>query len=122
MRNAKAKVTTGTIKSVKAGVLRENRNLGDHFCLFSLYYDYCEGANWNHLALSSLMELTTYVFRPSFFYFLFYQFFSQQVRVGGRNKNKNKIHLDHFPIELKWMSVLLFHFNSIGNGPIEFYF
>ena len=39
--------------------------------------------------------------RPSFFYFLFYRFFSQQVSVGGRNKNKNKIHLDHFPIELK---------------------
>ena len=32
-------------------------------------------------------------------YFLFYRFFSQQVSVGGRNKNK--IHLDHFPIELK---------------------
>ena len=39
--------------------------------------------------------------RPSFFLFLFYRFFSQQVRVGGRNKNKNKIHSDHFPIELK---------------------
>ena len=38
---------------------------------------------------------------PEFFYFLFYRFFSQQVSVGGRNKNKNKIHLDHFPIELK---------------------
>ena len=34
-------------------------------------------------------------------YFLFYRFFSQQVSVGGRNKNKNKIHSDHFPIELK---------------------
>ena len=42
-----------------------------------------------------------FVFRPSFFYFLFYRFFSQQVSVGGRNKNKNKIHSDHFPIELK---------------------
>ena len=39
--------------------------------------------------------------RPSFFYFLFYRLFSQQVSVGGRNKNKNKIHSDHFPIELK---------------------
>ena len=39
--------------------------------------------------------------RPYFFYFLFYRFFSQQVSVGGRNKNKNKIHSDHFPIELK---------------------
>ena len=27
------------------------------------------------------------IVRPSFFYFLFYQFFSLQVRVGGRNKN-----------------------------------
>ena len=35
-------------------------------------------------------------------FFLFYRFFSQQVSVGGRNKNKNKIHSDHFPIELKW--------------------
>ena len=35
------------------------------------------------------------------FYFLFYRFFSQQVRVRGRNINKNKIHLDHFQIELK---------------------
>ena len=34
-------------------------------------------------------------------YFLFYRFFSQQVSVRGRIKNKNKIHLDHFPIELK---------------------
>ena len=30
---------------------------------------------------------------------LFYKKFSQQVRVGGRNKNK--IHSDHFPIEFK---------------------
>ena len=34
----------------------------------------------------------------SSYYFLFFRFFSQQVR---RNKNKNKIHSDHFPIELK---------------------
>ena len=33
-------------------------------------------------------------------YFLFYRFFSQ-VRVEGRNKNKNDIHSDHFQIELK---------------------
>ena len=55
--------------------------------------------------------------RPSFFYFLFYQFFSQQVRVGGRNKNKNKIHSDHFPIELKSKETgfrVSFDFNSIG--------
>ena len=36
--------------------------------------------------------------RPSF-YFLFYRFLSQQVRVGGRNENKIKS--DLFPIELK---------------------
>ena len=42
---------------------------------------------------------TADLLRPSFFYFLFYRFFSQQASVGGRNKNK--IHSDHFPIELK---------------------
>ena len=31
--------------------------------------------------------------------FCFTDFFSQQVMVGGRNKNENKIHSDHFPIE-----------------------
>ena len=36
-----------------------------------------------------------------FFIFCFTDFFSQQVSVGRRNKNKNKIHSDHFPIELK---------------------
>ena len=36
---------------------------------------------------------------PSFFYFLFYRFLSQQVRVGGQYKNK--IHSDHFPITCK---------------------
>ena len=63
--------------------------------------------------------------RPSFFYFLFYQFFSQQVRVGGQNKNKNKIHSDHFPIELKsketWNCVS-FDFNSIGKFRMNFIF
>ena len=52
--------------------------------------------------LSSLYVCAYYVkftLRPSFFQFLFYRFFSQQVSVGGRNKNK--IHSDHFPIELK---------------------
>ena len=54
--------------------------------------------------------------RPSFFYFLFYRFFSQQVSVGGRNKDKNKIHSDHFPIELKSKETqcVSFDFNSIG--------
>ena len=42
-------------------------------------------------------------------YFLFYQFFSQQVRVGGRNKNKNKIHSDHF----RKPSILI----QLENGP-----
>ena len=54
--------------------------------------------------------------RPEFFYFLFYRFFSQQVRGGGRNKNKNKIHSDHFPIELKLketQNCFSFNFNSI---------
>ena len=52
--------------------------------------------------------------RPSFFYFLFYRFFSQQVSVGGRNKNK--IHSDHFPIELKSKEThcVSVDFNSTG--------
>ena len=43
----------------------------------------------------------------NFYFFLFfvYRFFSQQVSVGGRNKNKNKIHSDHFPIEFNWKMV-----------------
>ena len=45
-------------------------------------------------------DLLTYrLLRPSFFYFLFYRFFLQQVSVGGRNKNK---------------SCVSFDFNSIG--------
>ena len=55
--------------------------------------------------------------RPEFFYFLFYRFFSQQVRVGGQNKNKNKIHSEHFPIELKLKETrnrVSFNFKSIG--------
>ena len=60
-----------------------------------------------------------------FFYFLFYRFFSQQVSVGGRNRNINKIHWVHFPIELKSKETrnsVSFNFNSIGNGSNEFYF
>ena len=53
-------------------------------------------------------KIAVKVFRPSFFYFLFYRFFSQQVSVGGRNKNKNKIHSDHFPIELKSKNTVVF--------------
>ena len=43
--------------------------------------------------------------------------FSQQVGVGGQNKNTNKIHSDHFPIELKskeTQNCVSFDFNSIG--------
>ena len=46
-------------------------------------------------------------------YFLSCLFFSQQVRIGGRNKTKNEIHSDHFLIELKSICVSL-DFNSIG--------
>ena len=60
-----------------------------------------------------------------FFIFCFTDFLSQQVCVGGRNKNKNKIHSDHFPIELKsketqgvFPSILI----QLENGPNEFYF
>ena len=58
--------------------------------------------------------------RPSFFYFLFYRFFSQQVSVGGRDKNKNTIHSDHFPIELKSKETQILI--QLENGPNEFYF
>ena len=50
-----------------------------------------------------------------FFYFLFYRSFLQQVRVAGRNKNK--IHSDHFPNELKSKETqfcVSLDFNSIG--------
>ena len=62
-----------------------------------------------------------YPLRPSFFNFLFYRFFSQQVSVGGRNKNK--IRSDHFPIELKsketqFPSILI----QLENSPNELYF
>ena len=55
--------------------------------------------------------------RPCFFLFFVLQIFSQQVSVGGRNKNKNKVHSDHFPIELKSKEThncVSFDFNSIG--------
>ena len=55
--------------------------------------------------------------RPSFLLLFFYRFFSHQVMVGGRNKNKNKIHSDSFPIELKSKKTrnrVSFDFNSIG--------
>ena len=60
--------------------------------------------------------------RPSFFYFLFYRFFSQQVSVGGRNKNKNKKFPDHFPIELKSKETFPSILIQLENGPNEFHF
>ena len=50
------------------------------------------------------------------FYFLFYRIFSQQVSVGEQNKNKNKIHSDHFPIDQnrRKHNCVSFDFNSIG--------
>ena len=51
-----------------------------------------------------------------FLYFLFYRFFSQLDRVGGRNINK--INSDHFPTELKsketqTRNCVTFDFNSV---------
>ena len=69
------------------------------------------------LSASIRVSSLQYCLGQSFFYFLFYRFFSQQVRVGGRNKNKNKIHSDHFPSELKLKETrnrVSFNFNSIG--------
>ena len=60
-----------------------------------------------------------------FLFFVLSNFFLQQVRVGGQNKNKNKIHLDDFPIELKSKETR-FAFPSIiiqlENRPNKFYF
>ena len=54
----------------------------------------------------------------AFIYLLYYLFVSQQVRIGGRDKNK--INSDHFPIELKSKETQ-FMFPSIliqfENGP-----
>ena len=57
-----------------------------------------------------------------FFLFVVLPIFSQQVRVGGRNKNKNKIHSDHFPIDLKSIFVFPSILIQLENGPNEFYF
>ena len=46
--------------------------------------------------MTRLIEMYILILEAKVFYLLFYRFFSQQVRVGGRNKNKNKIHSDHF--------------------------
>ena len=62
-----------------------------------------------------------YYIRPSIFYFLFYRFFRN--KLGSEDeKNKNKIHSDHFPIELKskifvFPSILI----KLENGPNDFY-
>ena len=67
--------------------------------------------------LTSRYQVSVYRTNGPLVYFLFYRFFSQQVRVGGRNKNKNKIHSDHFPTELKskeTRNCVSFDFNSIG--------
>ena len=54
-----------------------------------------------------------------FFIFCFTDFFSQ-VSVGGRNKNKSKI---HFPIESTSQETQLpFILIQLENGPNEFYF
>ena len=64
-----------------------------------------------------------YILGHCFFIFCITVFFSQQVRVGGRNKNK--IHSDHFPIELKsrkhkiMISLILIQFE---NGSNEFFY
>ena len=54
-----------------------------------------------HGASRHRCTLTCYCLGHCFFIFCFTDFFWQQVSVGGRNKNKNKIHSDYFPIELK---------------------
>ena len=62
------------------------------------------------------MSVLHFSVRPSFFYFLFYRFFSPQVKVRGLNKNKNKIHSNDFPIALKSKETrnsVSFDFNSI---------
>ena len=56
------------------------------------------------------------IFSGHHFLFFVLPIFFQQVRVGGRNKNKNKIHSDHFRIELKSKETrnrVSFDFNSI---------
>ena len=41
--------------------------------------------------------------RPEFFIFCFTDFFRSKLVSEDGNKNKNKIHSDHFPIELKFL-------------------
>ena len=69
-------------------------------------------------AYFSLTDFFFFIFflpKAIVFYFQFYRFFSQQVRVRGQNKNK--IHSDRFPIELKLKETrncVSFDFNSVG--------
>ena len=52
-----------------------------------------------------------------FFIFCFTDFFHNKLGSEDEIKNKNKIHLDHFPIELKLKETrfcVSFNFNSIG--------
>ena len=54
-----------------------------------------------------------------------FSFFVLQIFFATRqNKNKNKIHSDHFPIELKSKETQLFPsiLIQLENGPNEFYF
>ena len=55
--------------------------------------------------------------RPEFFIFCFTDFFHNVLVSEDEIKIKNKIHLDHFPIELKSKETrfrVSFDFNSIG--------
>ena len=78
----------------------------------------------NVLEISVVANTQTKTLGHHFFIFCFTDYFLQQVRVGGRNKNKNKIHLDSFPLELKSKIQLengpnKFHFNSINLAAEE---
>ena len=81
-----------------------------NFCVIFIQCIYC------HLTLFIILLQQLDLKAIFFFIFCFTDFFAQQVSVGGRNKNKNKIHSDHFPIELKSKEThcVSFDFNSIG--------
>ena len=51
--------------------------------------------------MTCLSYKTKQYYGHRFLIFCFTNFFLQQVNVGGRNKNENKINSDHFPIELE---------------------
>ena len=88
------------IQMIKLGVGKRNHNISvlPTYCLYE--------TEERHFRLDCqlqkcILRKAMVFFFFFFFFFFFYRFFSQQVRVGGRNKSKNKIHSDHFPIELK---------------------